>query len=125
VGGVSLSQGDIRQLQLAKGAVRSGIEALLEHTGTRASEVEKIYLAGAFGTALDPVSAMEVGMFPRLPRECFETVGNAAGLGACLALVSSEERRRAAAIARSVSYLDLTTYPGYQDLFLSCLKLPG
>jgi uncharacterized 2Fe-2S/4Fe-4S cluster protein (DUF4445 family) len=87
--------------------------------------VEKVYLAGAFGTALDPGAAIEVGMLPDLPRERFESVGNAAGLGACLALVSSEERRRAAAIARAASYLELTTYPGYQDLFLSCLGLPG
>lgn len=124
LGGVALTQGDIRQLQLAKAAVRSGIEGLLRTTGTRVEEVERVYLAGAFGVAIDPESAVAVGMFPPLPRERFEPVGNAAGMGAYLALISEEERREAARLGRSAGYLELMTLPGYQDLFLSCLRFP-
>jgi uncharacterized 2Fe-2S/4Fe-4S cluster protein (DUF4445 family) len=124
LGGVPLTQRDIRQLQLAKAAVRSGIEGLLRTTGTRVEEVERVYLAGAFGVAIDPESAVAVGMFPRLPRERFEPVGNAAGMGAYLALVSEDERREAARVARSAGYLELMTLPGYQELFLSCIGFP-
>jgi len=63
-------------------------------------------------------------MFPRLPRERFERVGHAAGMGAYLALVSEGERREAARVARSAGYLELMTLPGYQELFLSCLSFP-
>ncbi len=121
LGGVPLTQRDIRQLQLAKAAIRSGIEALLRTTGTRAEEVEKVYLAGAFGVAMEPENAMAVGMFPRLPRGCFVPVGNAAGMGACLTLISQNERLKAAQAARSAGYLELMTLPGYQELFLSCI----
>ncbi|MDI6895575.1 MAG: ASKHA domain-containing protein [Bacillota bacterium] len=122
LGGAPLTQRDIRELQLAKAAVRSGIEGLLRTTGTRVEEVETVYLAGAFGVAIDPESAMAVGMFPRLPRERFEPVGNAAGMGAYLALVSESERREASRVAQSAGYLELMTLPGYQELFLSCLS---
>lgn len=122
LGGVPLTQRDIRQLQLAKAAIRSGIEGLLRTTDTRVEEVERVYLAGAFGTAIDPESAVVMGMFPRLPRGRFGPIGNAAGMGAYLALVSEDERREAAWVARSASYLELMTLPGYQELFLSCLS---
>jgi len=125
LGGISLTQQDIRQLQLAKAAVRSGIEGLLRTTGTGVEEVRVVYLAGAFGTGIDPESAMATGMFPRLPPERFVRAGNAAGMGAYLALVSQGKRREAASLARSVRYLELLTLPGYQDLFLSCLSFPG
>jgi len=120
VGGVPFSQGDLRQLQLAKAAIRSGIEALLRETGTG----EKVFLAGAFGMAIDPGAAVAVGLFPPLPGDRFVGVGNAAGIGACLALVSASERRRAERITRSAGYLELTAYPGYQELFIKCLGLP-
>lgn len=62
-----LMQEDVRELQLAKAAVRAGIEARLRVTGTAAEEIERIYLAGSFGMTLDPESAMAAGIFPRLP----------------------------------------------------------
>lgn len=125
VGGVPLSQADIRQLQLAKAAIRSGIEALLQSAGLSPDEVERVYVAGAFGMALDPVSAVEIGMFPAWKREVFSGVGNAAGVGACLCLTSVAERRRAAGIARAARYLELGALPGYQRLFLSSLDFPA
>lgn len=124
LGGVPLTQADIRQLQLAKAAVRSGIEALLRTTGTRAEEIGRVYLAGAFGVAIDPASAMAIGMFPRLPADRFLPVGNAAGMGAYLALISRSLREEAARLARAAEYLELTILPGYQDLFLSSLDFP-
>lgn len=123
--GVPLTQGDIRQLQLAKAAIRSGIEGLLRVTGTQVEEIDRVYLAGAFGVALDPESAMSIGMFPKLPRERFVQVGNAAGMGAYLALISRSQRSEAARLARAVQYLELMTLPAYQDVFLACLSFPA
>ncbi|HCJ11030.1 MAG TPA: hypothetical protein DHW14_07690 [Clostridiales bacterium] len=123
VGGVPFTQQDLRRLQLAKAAVRAGIGALLEETGTRAEEVERVYVAGSFGAAVDPASAVAVGLFPDIPLDRFVTVGNAAVAGACLCLVSRAERERASAVARSAAYLELASLPGYHDLFLSHLRL--
>ncbi|RJQ07806.1 MAG: DUF4445 domain-containing protein [Bacillota bacterium] len=124
LGGVPFTQADVRQLQLAKGAIRSGVEALLAATGTGPGEVARVYLAGAFGVAVDPRKAVRIGMLPALPAAEFVTVGNAAGAGACLALLSAPERKRAEAVARSVTYLELAALPGYQELFLESLGFP-
>ncbi len=125
LGGVPLTQGDIRQLQLAKAAVRTGVEALLATTGTGPEEVDRVYVAGAFGVAIDPGNAAAIGMFPRLPGATYVPVGNAAGVGAYLALVSESKRLEAARLARAAGYVELTVHPGYQELFLSCLGFPG
>lgn len=125
LGGVPLTQADVRELQLAKAAVRSGMEALLAAAGLRAGAVERVFLAGAFGVALDPPRTMAIGMFPELPLDRFTPVGNAAGLGAVLALVSSDARREAAAIASRTRYLELIKLPDYQELYLSHLGFPG
>jgi len=68
---------------------------------------------------------MDIGILPRLPEERFSGVGNAAGIGACLCLASVAERRRAAAVAAKLRYVELTAVPGYQDLFLRSLGLPA
>jgi len=124
LGGVPFSQGDIRELQLAKAAVRSGIEGLLRTSGLAAADIDHFYLAGAFGEALDPESAMAIGMLPRLPLNRFVPVGNAAGMGANLALISVDARREAARIATGAGYLELVSLPGYQDLYISHLGFP-
>ena len=124
LGGVPLSQGDVRQLQLAKAAIRSGIEGLLKTTGTVAEQVERVLVAGAFGVALDPACAVAIGMFPPFQRETFVPVGNAAGMGAHLCLISRRERQEAARLARSIRYLELMTLPDYQDLFLAGIGFP-
>jgi len=84
LGGVPFTQQDLRRLQLAKAAVRTGIGALLEETGTRVEEVERVYVAGSFGAAVDPASAVAIGLFPDIPLDRFVTVGNAAVAGACI-----------------------------------------
>jgi uncharacterized 2Fe-2S/4Fe-4S cluster protein (DUF4445 family) len=124
LGGVPLTQKDIRQLQLAKAAIRSGIEGLLRSSGANPADLSRVYLAGAFGMAIDPEKAMTIGMFPRLPLRVYQGVGNAAGMGSYLALVSREKREEAAAAASRADYLELVKLPGYQDLFLECIRLP-
>ncbi len=81
-------------------------------------------VAGAFGTYLDVGSALAVGMFPPLPRERFVQVGNAAGMGAKMALVSRRCRGVATEIARRVEYIELTTHPQFVQAYMAALVLP-
>jgi len=119
--GLLLTQADIRELQLAKAAVRVGIEALLRETGTAVEAIERVYLAGSFGTNLDPEKAVAIGLFPPLSPDRFVAVGNAAGQGALSTLTSPEKRAEAVCLARKVRHLDLTSRPGYQEHFLGAL----
>lgn len=115
---ITITQKDIRELQLAKAAIRSGIQALLETTGCFEHEVTRVIVAGAFGSYIDISSAMEIGMLPSLPPSCYHQVGNAAGQGARLALISLSQRQEAEAIASRVQYLELAGAPHFNQTFL-------
>ena len=118
---IILDRKDISQIQLAKAAIRSGIEVLLEHTGIEAEEIELVILAGAFGTYLDISSAIEIGMFPRLPLERFSQVGNAAGSGAREMLLSTQQREIAEKIMDKIEYVELTTAKNYAEIFMNAI----
>jgi uncharacterized 2Fe-2S/4Fe-4S cluster protein (DUF4445 family) len=90
---------------------------LLRATATDPGEVEEVVVAGAFGTYLNLDSALAIGLLPRLPHASYRQVGNAAGSGARAVLLSLRERTRARAIARSTTYVELTTQPGFQRQF--------
>jgi uncharacterized 2Fe-2S/4Fe-4S cluster protein (DUF4445 family) len=115
---VTITQKDIRELQLAKAAIRSGIQALLETGGHSECEIAKVIIAGAFGSYIDIANAIEIGLLPSLPLHCFQQVGNAAGLGARLALISLPERESAKEIVARVQYLELSGAPGFNKTFL-------
>jgi uncharacterized 2Fe-2S/4Fe-4S cluster protein (DUF4445 family) len=115
---ITISRKDINEIQLAKGAIRAGIDILLEEAGITPEEVENVSLAGAFGTYIDVESALRVGMFPPIPKERFQQVGNAAGAGAKDLLISSSLRRKAKEIMSQVEYIELTTHPGFMATFL-------
>ena len=104
---ITISQKDIRELQLAKAAIRLGIRALTEDAGIEESGIDEVIISGAFGTFIDVESAIAIGMLPPLQRERFRQVGNAAGTGARLALVSQKKRREAAATASRIRYVEL------------------
>jgi len=121
---IVITRKDINEVQLAKAAIRAGIEVLLDAAGLNADRIERVIVAGAFGTYLDVDSALAVGMFPPLPRERFVQVGNAAGMGAKHVLLSRRSREIAGRIARRVEYIELTTHPGFVKLYTSALMLP-
>ena len=122
---VCVSQHDIRELQLAKGAIRCGIETLLQNAGLRAGDLDQVIIAGAFGTYVDIASAVTIGMLPDLPLERYSQVGNAAGTGARLALISRTMRRQALEIAQRVRYLELARAPASCVILRSrCTCLP-
>jgi len=120
---VTLSQKDVRELQLAKAAIRLGIQALADAEGLQESDIEQIIIAGAFGTFIDVKSAITIGMLPDLPLERFTQVGNAAGTGARLALVSKGEREKAAQIARRDGYIELAKVPNFNRKFAEATYL--
>jgi uncharacterized 2Fe-2S/4Fe-4S cluster protein (DUF4445 family) len=114
---IAVTQKDVREVQLAKAAVRSGIQALLETHGVREEEIKTVIIAGAFGNYIDVESAMDVGMLPCLDRGRFRQIGNAAGTGARLALISVRERERAREIASRVHYLELASTRNFTENF--------
>jgi uncharacterized 2Fe-2S/4Fe-4S cluster protein (DUF4445 family) len=120
---VVLTQHDIRELQLAKAAIRTGIQVLLAAKGRREQELDQVIIAGAFGSYIDVRSAVAIGMMPNLPLERFRQVGNAAGMGAKMALISSSQRRKAQDLAARVKYVELGSAPQFNETFLHACSL--
>jgi len=114
---ITLTQKDVRELQLAKGAMRAGIQLLLEEEGLTEDAIDRVVIAGAFGSYVDVASAVTIGMLPDLPPGRFDQVGNAAGMGAKLALVSREKRAEARRIAEQADYVELSTAPAFKMAF--------
>jgi uncharacterized 2Fe-2S/4Fe-4S cluster protein (DUF4445 family) len=115
---ITITQNDVRELQLAKAAIRTGIQTLLETSGCTEDDIKQVLIAGAFGTYIDIASAVAIGMLPPLPLNRFRQVGNAAGMGARLSLVSLESRAKAKAITSRVGYIELATSSGFQPTFI-------
>ncbi|MCC7208208.1 MAG: DUF4445 domain-containing protein [Anaerolineae bacterium] len=120
---IAITRKDVAEIQLAKGAIRAGIEVLLDEAGIAAAAVEDFIIAGAFGTYIRVESALRIGMFPALPLERFRQVGNAAGMGAKQLLISRQVRAQALDLAGRIHYIELTTRPGFQDEFVSRMAL--
>jgi len=114
---ITFSRADVSEIQLAKGAMRAGIEVLLERAGVTEADLDEVIIAGAFGTYLDVQSGIEIGMFPRLDHHRFRQVGNAAGAGARMALLSVDQRQAAVRIARHVEYVELTAESDFSSRF--------
>jgi uncharacterized 2Fe-2S/4Fe-4S cluster protein (DUF4445 family) len=120
---VTFTQKDVEQLQLAKGAIRTGIEVLLSRNGLVKEHIDAILLAGAFGTYLDVNSAITIGLLPDIPPEKIHQVGNAAGIGAKLALISRAKREEANDLARKVHYIELAGSTGFMRTFAKSMRL--
>ncbi len=119
---LTITQNDVRAIQLAKGALRAGIELLLQHAGI--TEVHDIRLAGAFGSHIDPVYALVLGLVPDCPVAQVRSVGNAAGAGAVRALLSIAARREMEAAVRKVVKIETATEPGFQAEFIAAMAFP-
>ncbi len=119
---ISISQADIRQIQLVKSSICTGIQFLLDKLP--AETTIKVCLAGAFGNYINIDSALTIGMFPGFKREDINSVGNAAGTGAFQAMLSAEKMQRCATIAEKTGYLELAAQPEFQSRFLANLSFP-
>jgi uncharacterized 2Fe-2S/4Fe-4S cluster protein (DUF4445 family) len=117
-----ITQNDIRAIQLAKAALRAGIDLLVEHAGS--PPLADIRLAGAFGAHIDPTYAMVLGLIPDCPVEGVRSVGNAAGVGAAKALLSRAQRKEMEDAARGVVKIETATEPRFQELFVNAMAFP-
>lgn len=122
---VVVSQKDVNEIQLAKGAIRGGLDVLLETTETPPDMVQQVLIAGAFGSYLDLESTLALGLFPPFPRAVYRQIGNAAVIGAKRALVSRHERDRAKKVTEKTQYIELTTQPGFKRRFALGMYFPA
>jgi len=123
---VLVNRKDVNEIQLAKGAIRTGINILLQEVGLGGQEsaIDDFIVAGAFGTYISIESAVQIGMFPRIPLERFRQVGNAAGAGARQMLVSGQRRKLASNIVSQIEYVELSTHPDFMRVFSQALYFP-
>ena len=119
---VTLTQKDIREVQLAKAAIRAGIELLCEKLGVEVSDIRKVYLAGAFGSYMDPRSACRIGMIPPVLLDRIRAIGNAAGEGARLCALSRTEFDYSKKLAANTEFLELASLPQFQDRYVDALE---
>jgi uncharacterized 2Fe-2S/4Fe-4S cluster protein (DUF4445 family) len=120
---IAINRKDVNEIQLAKAAIRSGIEVLMKHAHIEVDDVDLFLVAGAFGTYLDIKNILRIGMFPSIPFERFQQVGNAAGAGARELLLSNKKRVEAEQMVKLIEYLELTTVRDYQDIFMDAIRL--
>lgn len=120
---IFLTQGDIRQVQLCKGALCAGIRTLLDKLGTEIEDVDRALIAGQFGAHLSQDSLIGVGILPEVLRGRIQYLGNACAAGAALCLLSPSERPRAEKIAGEMRCVDLSTSPRFSDIFVRSLTL--
>jgi uncharacterized 2Fe-2S/4Fe-4S cluster protein (DUF4445 family) len=122
---IAITQQDVRQLQLAKGAIYSGILMLRKVMGIADGQIKELMLAGGFGNYINIESAVRIHLLPDLPLEKIRYVGNAAALGAQMALLSETERNRTVELARSIEHVSLAARPDFQDIFIEAICFPG
>jgi uncharacterized 2Fe-2S/4Fe-4S cluster protein (DUF4445 family) len=121
---IVLTQKDVRELQKAKAAVYTGASILMKRMDIKTEDVERVYLSGAFGNYLDPENMMTVGMLPEFSLNKIVGVGNAAGTGTRMALLSCEERRRAEEISKNVRYQELAADHLFTEEYMKSLNMP-
>ena len=119
---VTLTQKDVREVQLAKAAIRAGIELLSEQLQVSVDAIRKVYLAGAFGNYLTPASACRIGMIPPVLVDRIVPIGNAAGEGAKLCALNREEYLYSQNLAKNTAFLELASLPQFQDCYVDALE---
>ena len=122
---VFLTAQDVRQLQLIKGSIYAGLDILLRHLGIGLADLERVNIAGAFGNFLRKDTAQAIGLVPNIDPEKVQFIGNAAGVGARMALVDADARERANRISESCEYVELAGHPEYQDAFVAAIPFPA
>ncbi len=119
--GLFLTQQDIRQVQLAKGAILSGIQTMVQANNLSLGEIDEILVAGQFGAHLKAESLTGAGILPKELENRISYVGNTAKSGAYLCLLSCQERETAQKIAQDIGYIELTQVPGFESLFAQAM----
>ena len=118
---VGITQKDIREIQLAKGAIAAGAQILLDAAGKKLEEIKNVYLAGAFGNYIDIENAVRITILPDVPRERIKPVGNSAGAGACLMLNAPSLWESAADIIKRAEHIELANHKDFQEIFVGSM----
>jgi uncharacterized 2Fe-2S/4Fe-4S cluster protein (DUF4445 family) len=121
---IHLTQKDVRELQLAKGAVAAGIRTLMNEMGIGVEDIDLIYLAGALGNYVHPMSAMRVGLIPEVRPGIIQSLGNAASTGASMVLLSKKYWQMANELAHSIEHIELSTRLDFNEYFVASLNFP-
>jgi len=119
---ITITQGDVRALQLAKGALYTGAKLMMKRLGI--TTLDRVILAGAFGSHIDREASMTLGMFPDCPIDKVYAVGNAAGDGSRMALLNRDKRREANERARWVEFVEIATDPAFEKEFMQAMHIP-
>lgn len=119
---VYLTQKDVREVQLAKGAISAGILLLEKYLGITHEDIQTIYIAGAFGNYMNPENACNIGLLPAALKTRIQSIGNAAGEGAKIALLNKEELAETVRLSQQVEFLELAAIPEFQDCFVDELE---
>ena len=122
--GVYLTQRDVRELQFAKGSIATGIRVLMDILGMTDSDIDEVFLGGSFGSYLNPESAKVIGLVPAVDVDRIIAVGNSAGEGAKIALLSYRERQVAFELPGRLEYVELSGRTDFNDTFVSVLQFP-
>ena len=121
---VSLNEVDIDNFIRAKGAIFSAIDTLLQSVDMTPDCIDKVYVAGGIGSGINMKNAVNIGMFPDVELEKFQYIGNSSLTGAYAMVVSDEANAKCHEVAANMTYLELSTYPGYMDSFVAACVLP-
>jgi uncharacterized 2Fe-2S/4Fe-4S cluster protein (DUF4445 family) len=122
---LTISQTDVRAIQLAKGAIRAGMETLLLDRGLSSDQLDEILIAGTFGSHIQIEASVQIGLFPGIPLEKIRQIGNAAGTGAAMMLLSTPERGEAEALSQRIHYLELARHRRFTRLFAESQRFPN
>ncbi|MBE0481450.1 MAG: DUF4445 domain-containing protein, partial [Dehalococcoidia bacterium] len=121
---IYLTQKDVRELQLSKGAIAAGIQTLMDELGIGVRDISRVYLAGALGNYVDPRSTVRTGLIPAVTPEKIKSLGNAASTGASMVLLSREYWQKAAELTDFVEHIELSSRPDFNDYFVEQMNFP-
>ncbi len=121
---IVITQKDVRELQNAKAAIAAGIQVLIARAGINIYDVSKVYLAGGFGTLINPQSAVNIGLLPSELKDKIESIGNAAGSGAQMSLLSRQALSQIEKIKKKMKYVELSSDKSFSDFYVDYMIFP-
>jgi uncharacterized 2Fe-2S/4Fe-4S cluster protein (DUF4445 family) len=121
---IMLDESDLDNFIRAKAAIFSAIRTMLKSLDMTIDDIDKIIIAGGIGSGIDIGKAISIGMLPRQPLEKYSYIGNSSLTGACAMLLSDEATEKVFEIGRNMTYIELSTHPGYMDEFVAACFLP-
>jgi len=118
---IVLTQKDIREVQLAKAAIAAGINVLVKKMDIKTEDIDKVYLAGGFGSYMNKKNAVKIGLIPKILEDRIKVIGNAAGAGAIMSLLSKECLKNSSLIKNKAKYIELSASPEFQEEYIECM----